>query len=82
VIAKTDFNLLLTLLPAVLFALVGVFITLFLAGVKFYNFKAFSERSFLNVLVFNLLKSKGSILGFMFVDKFYLSSGIEFLISL
>jgi len=82
VIAKTDFNLLFILLPAVLFTLVGVLVTLFLAGVRFYNFRAFSERSFLKVFVFNFPKSKGSIRGFMFVDKFSLSSGIEFLMSL
>lgn len=82
VIAKTDFSLLLILLPAVLFTFVGVLVTLFLAGVRFYSFKAFSERSFLKVFVFSFAKSKGSIRGFMLVERFSLSSGTEFLISL
>jgi|JI10StandDraft_1071094.scaffolds.fasta_scaffold181762_1 hypothetical protein len=51
VIANIDLILLLTLLPAVLFAFVGVFVILFLIGVRFYNFNAFYERSFFNFIV-------------------------------
>jgi hypothetical protein len=51
VIANTDFILLFMLLPAVLFAFVGVFVVLFLVGVKLSSLRAFYEISFFSLVV-------------------------------
>jgi hypothetical protein len=79
VIAVTVFILLLfALFPVVLFVFVGVLFILFLIGVKFYGFKAFSERSFFNFKVLlafvNYNPSISGFLKFVVDEKFYFSS--------
>jgi len=71
--ARTDFILLFMLLPAVLLALVGVFVVLFRVGVKLSSFNAFSEISFFNfeVLIFNYKIYAFDLTEVKFVGKFY-----------
>ena len=78
VTARTDLIFVLPVFPAVLFALVGVFIPRFLTGVKFCNLLiAFSERSLFNFVGTFLMNVDSSYLLLIWVRLmliFYLSS--------